>query len=151
MPVIPLVMRDPLWRHQMASFKSTNEAEAFVHRYNETNERMWDPKWGWGCVWPRKATNGLAFQTWGAFTAMKTLDFDIEEYSPTMVRFKHYGVVTTFNDDELFLITKCAVHVDAEKKVLREGFMTDKKYTDTMNQTVADWNKISALNVSDCD
>ena len=133
----------------MASFKSMNEAEAFVHQYNETNERMWDPKRGWGCIWPGNTKSGLAFQTWSAFTAMRTLDVDIEEFSSTMVRFKHYGIVSTFEDEELFVITKCTVHVDAEKKVLREGFRTKKKYTDAMNQTVASWGKLDAWNTSD--
>ncbi len=85
-----------------------------------------------------------SIQTWGAFTAMRTLSVDIDDFSENKVRFKNYGMVRTFDDDELFLVTNCVLHKDEEGNVIREGLNTEKKYCDAMRQTVAKWKKQNA-------
>ena len=146
-----IATQSQLWRHQSTSFNSQSDVEIFVRQYTESGEKKWEPKKCWDTTprfWRGKRAMSLeeaAADLSGAFIGWKSIGFDIEEFTSTMVMFRQHGVMKTFENGELPLVTKCVVHVDEDGNVAREGFTMDRKYVNAINQVAETWRQKNGI------
>ena len=132
-------------------FKTKADAAKFARGLGEFFDSVWDPKAEWTeayfaethaknvqHTWQGQTCDGIKgmLEHWtpmkGAFVHAKTLGEDIETFTDTMVSYMHYAVCTSFENKEVFIVTRCIVDVDKEGKVLRETYVLDQKYANAM-------------------
>ena len=64
-----------------------------------------------------------------------------------MVAFKHYVLVGTFQNEEVFSVQRIIVDVDSEGKVERQIYVLDKQYADKAMTTIYAWKEKNSSSV----
>ena len=137
------------------TFETREEAAEFVREYCAFYDQLWSPTTKWTMehfqkmnadnnqlVWQGQATEGIEqmIEKWkpikGAFVEVRTLGFDVETHTETMVAFTQYLLFKTFKDQETFVVQRVVVDRDDQGKVLRHVYVLEKQYGDLVMETM---------------
>ena len=150
-------------------FKNEENTMKFVRGYCAFNDKLWSPETKWTEAlfaetrakdfeqeWQGQKSKGIkgSLEQWkpmkGAFVECKTSEIDIESFSSNgdenKVTFNHHCTLKTFENKEMFAITRCILDVDNEGKVLREKFVLEPKYGNAMMASMMAFTLTSGLN-----
>ena len=151
--------------HTSHTLKTEADAKAFVHKFCDFFDVVWsaDKEWdydtlralyadnvqiGWQGQWAQGMKN--CFIQWQpvqhAIVKARTLSFDIQSFSETMVSFTAYQLNRTWKQKDMFVVINFVVDIDRNGHVIRQNGTAKQKYADLFDDNLGAYRK-GRLNV----
>ena len=138
--------------------KTHQDAEKFVQKHIKWGEKLWESKKEWDVAvmkemfandvalgWQGDYTNGIkeTLAKWlpcqGAFKKNKTLAFEINTHSPSMIAFTEYTLWTDFKGREKFMIGDNIIEINKDGRIHRQIMTSKPKYANLFNETLMEY------------
>jgi hypothetical protein len=139
-------------------FKTEKDAQEFIGKWCSFHDNIWSTKkvWdiealqelssddiqvGWQGQWTMDINECLT--AWKpvqkAIIASKSLSFDINTFSKTMVSFTTYQLFETWDKKQLFVAVDFVLDVNNNGKVCRQNGIAKQKYADLFNNILTSY------------